>query len=94
MTKEKMIKLIDDLIKSEMDSIDECNSAIEKMSDSSRIVAELGVIYQEKTHHIRMLNDLKTSIENHDKQIRDVSRLYGLEHEMDDGIRIDVKEEE
>lgn len=93
MTKEKMIKIIDDLIKDEMEAIEKYNSAIEKMNDSSRIVSELGVIYQEETRHIRMLNDLKTCIENHDKVAMEASRLYGLEREMDDGIRIDTKEE-
>ena len=93
MTKEKMIKLIDDLIKDELEAIEKYNDAIDKLSDSARIVSELGVIYQEETRHIRMLNELKSCIENHDRIAMEASRLYGLEREMDDGIRIDSEEE-
>lgn len=93
MTKEKMIKIIDDLIKDELEAIEKYNDAIDKLSDSPRIVEDLGIIYQEETRHIRMLNQMKSAIENHDRVAMEASRLYGLEREMDDGIRIDSEEE-
>lgn len=91
MTKEKMIKIIDDLIADELEAIEKYNAAIEKLNDSPRIVEELGVIYQEETRHIRMLNQIKSAIEGHDRIVMEASRLYGFE--MDDGIRIDAEEE-
>lgn len=93
MTKEKMLKNIDELIEDEKEAIEQYHKAIQKMSDSPRIVSILGRIYEEETRHITELNELRKCIENHDKEkTMALSMFNGCE--LDDGILIDDKEGE
>ena len=68
MTKEKMIKIIDALIADEQEAIEQYNKAINDFKDSSRLVSDLGMIYQEETRHISNLNALKKMIEEHSNE--------------------------
>ena len=93
MTKEKILKILDKLIDDEKEAIEQYHDAIQDLSDSPRLVSELGIIYQEETRHIRILNDLKKCVENHDKdKIMAMSMFDGCE--IDDGIVFDEKEGE
>lgn len=96
MKKSKAIKIIDDLIADEQEAIEQYNEAINEFKDSSRIVSDLGMIYQEETRHIANLNALKKMIEEHsNEQKRTLEMMLGsMPSSMyDDGIVIDEEEE-
>lgn len=97
MTKEKMIKVIDALIADEQEAIEQYNKAINDFKDSSRLVSDLGMIYQEETRHISNLNALKKMIEEHsNEEKRTLEMMLGSMPVgcYDDGIVIDEEEGE
>ena len=96
MKKSKAIKIIDDLIADEQEAIEQYNEAINEFKDSSRIVSDLGMIYQEENRHIANLNALKKMIEEHsNEQKRTLEMMLGsMPSSMyDDGIVIEEEEE-
>jgi DNA-binding LacI/PurR family transcriptional regulator len=68
MTKEKMLNLIDKLIKDEEEAIKNYNKAILDLQDSPGITRELGYIYAEESRHLTQLNELKLKVENYDPE--------------------------
>ena len=93
MTKEKILKIFEKLIEDEKEAIEQYHDAIQKLSDSSRIVSILGNIYEEETRHVVQLNDLVKCIENHDIEKNKVMAMFNGYEMYDDGIIIDEEGE-
>ncbi len=74
MTKQQILNIIDDLIKDEIEAIDGYHKAIDKMSDSPRAVSLFGHIYDEETHHITELQELRKAVENHEEVMAELER--------------------
>ena len=76
MTKEKMLNLIDKLIKDEEEAIKNYNKAILELQDSPGITRDLGYIYSDETRHLTQLNELKLKVENYDPEKEKAKRLF------------------
>ena len=90
MTKDKILKLIDKLIEDEKEAIEQYHDAIQKLTDSPRIVSTLGMIYEEETRHITQLQDLKKAVEEHNLERGKAMAYFNdcYPYPCDDGIVI------
>ena len=95
MKKTEMIENIEKIIDEFKKAMSLTHKSIEKMSDSPRIVSDLGVIYSCITASISQLDNLKKDIESHDNIKLRTDAIFGMPV-YDDGIGIcelDDKEE-
>ena len=95
MTREKMLEIYNDLLDSEVKSMEEIAKTIGKMSKSRRLVSGLTEVLQAKKAVVDMLTWMAQDIKNHQNKddMKKTDNLFGVEAEyLDDGIVIDKED--
>lgn len=93
MKKTEMIENIEKIIDEFKKTTNLIHKTIDKMNDSSRIVADLGGVYSCITDRISQLENLKRVIENHDNIKIRTDAMFGMPV-YEDGIVISEDEKE
>lgn len=95
MTREKMLEIYNDLLDSEVKSMEEIAKTIGKLSKSFRLVIGLNDVLQAKKAIVDMLTWMTQEIKNHQNKddMKKTDNLFGVEAEyLDDGIVIDEED--
>lgn len=76
MTKEKTLKLIDEVIEIHKKLLDKIGNITKKCTDSPRIVNEMGWAYNDAAQKISSLENLRKDIEKYDDEKGKVDSLF------------------
>lgn len=76
MTKETMLKKIDNLISKEEALIKEYNKVILECSDSPRITSSLGFMHEGSVRHLSDLQELRKTIESYDEDKEQATKMF------------------
>ena len=98
MTKDKALKIIKNLIDDEKEALENYHKAIMEFSDSSRLIDELKVIYDEESEHLSRLDRITKDIEGYDvereAQLRRFDDITGCCYYGDHGLVFEAEKEE